>query len=144
MKKDDLIKDSTNSILFSHKIKEQEQKDDEIINQIIFKKFEVKKKCGKTSTIDIYEGISKDHNQPVIIKIENRFLKKLYLETEAYNLFSFKGFGIPELIKFGKKNNNIILIQSKLGPSLYDLFIENNRKFSLNVKGNQFSDKSII
>ena len=132
MKKDDLIKDSTNSILFSHKIKEQEQKDDEMINQIIFKIFEVKKKCGKTSTIDIYEGISKNHNQPVIIKIENRFLKKLYLETEAYHLFSFKGFGIPELIKFGKKNNNIILIQSKLGPSLYDLFMENNRKFSLN------------
>jgi hypothetical protein len=47
MKSDDLIKGSTNSILFSHKIKEQEQNDDELINQIIFKKYEVKKKMWK-------------------------------------------------------------------------------------------------
>ena len=132
MKKDNLIKDSTNSILFTHKIKEHEEKDDDMINQIIFKKYEVKKKCGRASTIDIYEGISKDDDQPVIIKIEKRTQKKLYLEIEAYNLYSFKGFGIPELIKFGKKNNNIILIQSKLGPSLSELFTENNKQFSLN------------
>ena len=132
MKKDNLIKDSTNSILFTHKIKEHEEKDDDMINQIIFKKYEVKKKCGRASTIDIYEGISKDDDQPVLIKIEKRTQKRLYLETEAYNLYSFKGFGIPELIKFGKKNNNIILIQSKLGPSLSELFTENNKQFSLN------------
>ena len=132
MKKDDLIKGSTNSILFSHKIKEQEQQGDDMINQIIFKKYEVKKKCGRASTIDIYEGISKDNNQPIIIKIENRTQKKLYLEAEAYNLYSFKGFGIPELIKFGKNKDNIILIQSKLGPSLSELFTENNKQFSLN------------
>ena len=133
MKSDDLIKGSTNSILFSHKIKEQEQNDDELINQIIFKKYEVKKKCGKTATIDIYEGISKEHNKnPVIIKVENKSQEKLYLEAEAYNLFTFKGFGIPELIKLGKRNNNIILIEQKLGHSLSELFTENKKKFSLN------------
>ena len=132
MKPNDLIKGSTNSILFSHKIKEQEQKEDELIHQIIFKKYEVKKKCGKTSTIDIYEGLSKENNNPVIIKVENKSQEKLYLESEAYNLFTFKGFGIPELIKFGKRKNDIILIQSKLGRSLNELFVENNKKFSLN------------
>ena len=133
MKSDDLIKGSTNSILFTHKIKEQEQNDDELINQIIFKKYEVKKKCGKTATIDIYEGISKEHNKnPVIIKAENKLQEKLYLEAEAYNLFTFKGFGIPELIKLGKRKNNIILIQQKLGRSLSELFTENKKKFSLN------------
>jgi serine/threonine protein kinase len=133
MKSDDLIKGSTNSILFTHKIKEQELNDDELINQIIFKKYEVKKKCGKTATIDIYEGISKEHNKnPVIIKVENKSQEKLYLEAEAYNLFTFKGFGIPELIKLGKRNNNIILIEQKLGHSLSELFTENKKKFSLN------------
>ena len=132
---DDLIKGSTSSLLFTHKIKENkdEEKGDELINQIIFKKYEVKKKCGKTSTMSIYEGYSKEENKrPIIIKVENKSQDKLYLENEAYNLFTFKGFGIPELIKLGKRNNDIILIQSKLGRSLNDLFNENNKKFSLN------------
>ena len=132
MKDENLIKGSTNSILFSYKVKEQDEKKDEMINQIIFKKYEIKNKVGKTSTIDIYEGISKENNQPVIIKIENKSQEKLYLEAEAYNLHSFKGFGIPELIKLGKRKNNLILIEAKKGPSLYDLFLENNKKFSLN------------
>ena len=132
MKGQNLLKGSTNSILCSYKLKDQEDKKDEMINQIIFKKYEVKKKCGKTSTIDIYEGISKENNQQIIIKIENREHEKLYLESEAYNLYSFKGFGIPELIKLGKRKNNLILIEAKKGPSLYDLFLENNKKFSLN------------
>ena len=132
MKDENLIKGSTNSILFSYKVKEQDEKKDEMINQIIFKKYEIKNKVGKTSTIDIYEGISKENNQPVVIKIENKSQEKLYLEAEAYNLHSFKGFGIPELIKLGKRKNNLILIEAKKGPSLYDLFLENNKKFSLN------------
>ena len=133
MKNEDLFKGSTNSILFTHKIKELEkQQEDPMINQIIFKKYEVKKKLGKSSTIDIYEGVSLEDDKPVLIKIEPKISEKLYLETEAYNLYTFKGFGIPELIKLGKKNNNLILIESKKGRSLYDLFVENNRKFSLN------------
>ena len=133
MKNEDLLKGSTNSILFTHKIKEiDRQHEDEMINQIIFKKYEVKKKLGKSSTIDLYEGVSLEDNKPVLIKIEPKTSEKLYLETEAYNLYTFKGFGIPELIKLGKKNNNLILIESKKGRSLYDLFMENNRKFSLN------------
>lgn len=133
MKNEDLFKGSTNSILFTHKIKELEkQQEDHMINQIIFKKYEVKKKLGKTSTIDIYEGVSIENDQPVLIKIEPKTKEKLLLETEAYNLYTFKGFGIPELIKLGKRNNNLILIEAKKGRSLYDLFVENNRKFSLN------------
>ena len=133
MKNEDLFKGSTNSILFTNKIKELEkQQEDQMINQIIFKKYEVKKKLGKSSKIDIYEGVSLEDDKPVLIKIEPKTSEKLYLETEAYNLYTFKGFGIPELIKLGKKNNNLILIESKKGLSLYDLFVENNRKFSLN------------
>ena len=126
------IKDSTNSANFSYFVKEQEQKDDQMINELIFKKYQIKKKFAKTSTIDIYDGISIENNQPVTIKIEKKTKEKLYLEEEAYNLYSFKGFGIPELIKIGKRENNIVLIETKKGPSLYELFWQNNKKFTLN------------
>ena len=129
---ENLIKGSTNSITFSHKIKEKEEKEDELINEIIFKKYQIKKKCANTLTIDIYEGISLEDNKPVLIKFEKKSQEKLYLEEEAYNLHSFKGFGIPELLKLGKRGNNIILIESKKGPSLYELFFENKRRFSIN------------
>ena len=132
MKKEKYFKGSTNSILLSHTFKEHEEKDDEMIGQIIFKKFQIKKKFGKTSTIDIYEGISKEDNKQVLIKIENQNQNKLYLEKEAYNLYSFKNFGIPELIKFGKRKDSMVLIEAKKGPTLYDLFLKNNRQFSLN------------
>lgn len=126
------IKESTNNANFSYAVKEQEKKDDQMINEIIFKNYQIKKKIGKTTTIDIYEGISIEKNIPVTIKIEKETKERLYLKEEAYNLYSFKGFGIPELIKMGKKKNNIILIESKKGRSLYELFQQNNKKFSLN------------
>ena len=125
---------STNSVLLTHKLKDQEEKDDEMINEIIFKNFKIKRKCGWTTTINIYEGFSIDNNKPVLIKIENinQKQKKLYLEEEAYNLYTFKNFGIPELIKFGKRKNSLVLIEAKKGRTLYDLFLENNRQFSIN------------
>ena len=132
MNNDNLVKGSTNSITFSHKVRGKEEKEDELINEIIFKKYQINKKCGNTSTIDIYEGTSLENNQPVLIKFEKKSKEKLYLEEEAYNLYSFKGFGIPELIKIGKRGDSIILIESKKGRSLYELFLENNRHFSIN------------
>ena len=132
MNNDNLVKGSTNSITFSHKVRGKEEKEDELINEIIFKKYQINKKCGSTSTIDIYEGTSLENNQPVLIKFEKKSKEKLYLEEEAYNLYSFKGFGIPELIKIGKRGDSIILIESKKGRSLYELFLENNRHFSIN------------
>ena len=132
MEKEIIIKGSTNSILLTNKLKDHEEQEDPMINEIFFKKFKVIKKLGKTSNIDLYEGISIENNKPVLIKIEEKKKDKIYLEAEAYNLYSFKGFGIPELIKMGKRKNNIILIESKKGPSLYELFIGNKKKFSLN------------
>ena len=77
MKTEDLFKGSTNSILFTHKIKElDKQQEDQMINQIIFKKFEVKKKLGKSSSIDIYEGVSIEDDKPVLIKIEPKIKKR--------------------------------------------------------------------
>ena len=47
MKKEKYFKGSTNSILLSHTFKEHEEKDDEMIGQIIFKKFQIKRNLEK-------------------------------------------------------------------------------------------------
>ena len=132
MDKNKLFKGSTTSILFTQEIKEKESQIDENIHKIIFKKYEIKYKIGKTSSIDIYEGINLFDSTPVIIKLESRSNEEFYLELEALNLYLFKDLGIPKIITTGKTKNSIVLIEEKLGPSLHDLFIENKRKFSLN------------
>ena len=132
MDRKNLFKGSTTSILFTQEIKEKENQNDENLNKILFKKYKIKKKIGKTSLFKIYEGECISNSNPVIIKIESRSNEELYLELEALNLYLFKDLGIPKIITTGKTKNSIILIEEKLGPSLYDLFIENKRKFSLN------------
>ena len=132
MERKNLFKGSTTSILFTQEIKEKENQIDENLNKILFKKYKIKNKIGKTSLFKIYEGECISNSNPVIIKIESRSNEELYLELEALNLYLFKDLGIPKIITTGKTKNSIILIEEKLGPSLYDLFIENKRKFSLN------------
>ena len=132
MDRKNLFKGSTTSILFTQEIKEKENQTDENLNKILFKKYKIKNKIGKTSLFKIYEGECISNSTPVIIKIESRLNEELYLELEALNLYLFKDLGIPKIITTGKTKNSIILIEEKLGPSLYDLFIENKRKFSLN------------
>ena len=131
MDKKNLFKGSTTSIMFTQEIKDKEKQTDENLHKIIFKKYEVQNKIGKTSSFKIYEGINITDKTPVIIKIESRSKEDLYLELEALNLYTFKDLGIPKIITTGKTKSSIILIEEKLGPSLYDLFIENKRKFSL-------------
>ena len=132
MDKKNLFKGSTTSILFTQEIKEKENQTDENIHKILFKKYEIKNKIGKTSSIQIYEGLCLSNQTPVIIKMESRSNVESYLELEALNLYLFKDLGIPKIITTGKTKTSIILIEEKLGPSLYHLFIENKRKFSLN------------
>ena len=126
------IKDSTASILGTQKIKDNDEGNDNLLNKLLFKNILVTKKSGKSSTIDLYEGKSLDNNQPVIIKVQKISQGKFYLKEEMNNIIIFKGFGIPKLIKAGKRKNNLILIEAKTGPSLEELFIQNNRKFDVN------------
>ena len=129
---DKKIQISTASILNSHEITEKENEVDENIGKIFFKKYKVKNKIGKTSLIQIYEGENLTNNTPVIIKLESIKNPELYLELEAMYLFSFKDLGIPKLISTGKTKSYIVLVEEKLGPSLYQLFLKNKKKFSLN------------
>ena len=98
MDKKNLFKGSTASILFTQEIKDKEKQIDENLNKIIFKKYEIQKKIGKTSSFEIYEGINISDKTPVIIKIESRAKEELYLELEALNLYTFKDLGIQKII----------------------------------------------
>ena len=126
------FKSSTASILQTHEIEEKGRQIDENIGKIFFKKYKIKNKIGKTSLFQIYEGENITNKMPVIIKLEPRNNPELYLELEAMHLYSFKDLGIPKLITTGKNKSYIILIEEKLGPSLYQLFLKNKKKFSLN------------
>jgi len=73
--------------------------------QIIFNKYKLQKLVYKSVYSYVYRGINIKTKEFVSIKIENR--KSIYnlLESEAYYLFYLKGFGIPNIVTFGKSGN---------------------------------------
>ena len=108
---------------------EKLQKDPNI-NKIFFKKYKAIKKIAEGSFGSIYEGINLKTNIPIAIKIEERSQYNI-LEKEAYSIFTLKGFGIVELISYGRNNKFNIMIQPLLGDSLYKIFLDLKKKFSL-------------
>ena len=58
---------------------------------------------------------------------------KKILESESYYLFTLQGgLGIPKFISYGHTKNYNILIETLLGKSLFNIFIENKAKANLN------------
>ena len=45
------------------------------------------------------------------------------LKSEAFLLYSLRGFGIPEVLSYGKTKYHNILVMPLLGKSLLDMFI---------------------
>jgi len=90
-------------------------------NRIIFKKYKIKRLMCKSVFSHVYEGINIKNNIPVAIKVEKKGKYEL-LETEAYILMNLKGFGIPEILSFGKYGNFKILVEELLGPTVEDLW----------------------
>ena len=100
-------------------------------NEILFKKYKVIKKLGSGAFGDIYLGISLINKSYVAIKTESKNIPSQHLEAEAYFLYLLKSVGIPEILSFGKTKDFNILIEPFLGKSLYQLYEENNRYFSI-------------
>ena len=73
---------------------------DEFIKEYptIFKKYKVKKKIGEGAFGFVFMGECIENNELVAIKIEPKKIEKPLLETEAYFLYSLKGFGIPQVL----------------------------------------------
>ena len=100
-------------------------------NKLIFKKYKILRLISDRSFYQIYLVINEKTKKCYSMKIENKNSICNILEQEAYHLYEIKGTGIPEFITFGKMGNHKILIQELLGKSLYELFADNDFKFSI-------------
>ena len=102
-----------------------------LINKIFFKKYKIIKEIGGGSFSNVYEGINMKTNEKIACKIELRNSKVSLLENESIYIFNLQGPGIIKYISSGKTQNYYILIEELLGKSLYTLFLENKKNFSL-------------
>ena len=98
---------------------------------LIFKKYRLLKHIGGGSFGTVFLGVNIKTNENVAIKIEERKLSKPTLEREAYILFSLKSPGLPDLKTFGRTKKYNILIEALLGKSLYDLYNDCDKKFTI-------------
>ena len=101
------------------------------INQLIFKKYRLLNLISEGIFGQVYIAINISTNKYYAVKAERKDSNFQLLEHEAYNLYSIKNLGIPELITFGRINNYNVLIEELLGKSLFEIFKEHNNSFSM-------------
>ena len=95
-----------------------------IQNKIIFKKYHPIKQIGRGTFSTVYLAIIVNTNKYVAIKAEKKSQNSVeLLKAEAFLLYSLRGFGIPEVISYGKTKYHNILVMPLLGKSLLDMFI---------------------
>ena len=109
-----------------------------LTKKLIFKKYKVRQLICKTHISSIYEGINEISKEPIAMKFEKIGEKYNLLESEAYFLLLLKGFGIPNIISYGKVMNYKVLIEELLGNSIE--FIWNK----LNNKEDRLNDVCLI
>ena len=102
-------------------------------SRLFFNKYKIKKLIYQTKLSSIYEGINIKDNEPVAIKLEKKSSELPYLESEAYFLFSLKGYGIPKIITYGKSGLFRVLIEELLGLSINSLW-EMKKKYKTSSK----------
>lgn len=100
----------------------------ELLNKIIFGKFQIIKKEGKGVFSTVFSGKNINNQMRVAMKIQEKSELFGELEKEAYFLFQLKGLGIPKIISYGHYGRYNILILELLGKSLEYLFKENKDK----------------
>ena len=98
---------------------------------LLFKKYNLLKNIGGGAFGTIFLGENVYTKENVAIKIEERKTEKSSLEKEAYILYTLKGPGLPEVISFGRTKRYNILIETLLGRSLYQLYNDTDKKFTL-------------
>ena len=107
------------------------QKSESLINQIFFEKYKVLRKIGQGSFGRIYTCQDIISNELYAMKVEQNSSFNNVLETESKYLNYLKGFGIPELIFFGRSEKYFILIETLLGKSLENLYSESHGNFNI-------------
>ena len=100
----------------------------ELQDKIIFSKYHLEKYLGKGSFSQVFLTKNIKTESLYATKVENRIKSIGLLEKEAYFLYLLKGFGIPEIISFGRSGKYNVLIQQLLGKTLAELFKITKRK----------------
>ena len=115
----------------ANKNKPELKKQDPFItkNPLLFKKYKPIKIIGKGTFSTVYLSININTGQQLAIKVEKRECPATdLLESEAFLLYLLRGFGIPEVISFGRTKTHNILIEPLLGFSLLDLHVKKKKK----------------
>ena len=98
---------------------------------ILFKKYKVIRKIGEGAFSSVYLGKAIFNNQFVSIKVESKYIVKAALESEAFILDYIKGFGIPEILSFGRTKHFRVLVEPLLGENLFGIFNRKGGQLSL-------------
>lgn len=96
-----------------------------------FEKYKVIRKIGQGSFGRIYSCQDIISEELYAMKVEQNSSLNNVLETESKYLNYLKGYGIPELIFFGRTEKYFILIETLLGKSLENLYSESHGNFNL-------------
>ena len=112
---------------------EKEKEDIEELPPLFFKKFKPIKKINQGSYSLIYEGKNITTNEKVAIKLEQREKNENeLLKKEVGYLYLLRNCpGIVRIISFGITNKYNVLIEPLLGKSLYSLFLEIKKEFTI-------------
>ena len=102
-------------------------------NNLLFKKYKPLKLIGKGTFSNVYLSLNTKTNKYVEIKKKKKNSNGVeLLESEAFLLYSLRGFGIPEVLSYGRTKTHNILVLPLLGNSLLDLFISRNKNIHIN------------
>jgi len=95
-------------------------------------KYRLGRKIGGGSFGDIYQGVNITTGEEYAIKLEAVKSKhpQLFYEYKLYKILQ-GGPGIPQVMWFGIEGDYNVMVMDLLGPSLEDLFLFCNQRFSL-------------
>ena len=100
-------------------------------SKLIFGKYSIKYLISKGSFGEVYLGTNVLNNKDYAIKMERTSKGESLLKEEAYVLLFLKGPGLPTVITFGISGRYHILIENLLGKSIYNIWLEKEKKFNI-------------
>ena len=110
------------------------EEDKNILSTIFFKKYKPIEQISKGNYSLIYSGINIETNESVAIKLESRNIKEenQLLPNEIVYLYKLRHSpGIVRIITTGRTKKYNILIEPLLGSTLYSLYLDHNKNFTL-------------
>ena len=110
------------------------EEDKNILSTIFFKKYKPIEQISKGNYSLIYSGINIETNESVAIKLESRNIKEenQLLPNEIFYLYKLRHSpGIVRIITAGRTKKYNILIEPLLGSTLYSLYLDHNKNFTL-------------